>query len=72
MVNEGDLVKEGQKLGKVGNSGNTQGPHIHFHVQDTPDILNGKGIKITMKNTIDQNNKKIKYLVNGMTVENKE
>ena len=71
-VNEGDVVKEGDILGKVGNSGNTQGPHIHFHIQNTPDILNGKGIKITMKNTVDQNNKKIKYLVNGMTVENKE
>ena len=71
-VKVGDLVKEGDILGKVGNSGNTQGPHIHFHVQNTPDILNGKGIKITMKNTIDENNKNIKYLVHGMTVKNKE
>ena len=71
-VKEGDIVKEGEVLGKVGNSGNTQGPHIHFHIQNTADILNGKGIIIDFKNTIDENNKKVKHLIHGMTVENKE
>ena len=72
MVKEGDLVKAGEVLGKVGNSGNTQGPHIHFHVQDSSDILNGNGIIINFKNVLDDNNKKIKHLVHGMTVKNKE
>ena len=71
-VKEGDLVKEGDILGKVGNSGNTQGPHIHFHIQNSPDIVSGKGIKITFKNAYDENNKKIKYLIHGITVKNKE
>lgn len=71
LVHEGELVKEGQVLGKVGNSGNTQGPHIHFHIQNTPDIINGKGIKITFKNTINEKNKNIKHLKHGMIVENK-
>lgn len=72
LVKEGDIVKEGQILAKVGNSGNTQGPHIHFHIQNSPDIITGKGIKINMKNTYDEKNKRIKYLKNGMTVENRE
>ncbi|ADD45060.1 M23 family metallopeptidase [Stackebrandtia nassauensis] len=29
-VNEGQKVNAGQKLGKVGNSGNSSGPHLHF------------------------------------------
>ncbi len=71
-VHEGDLVKEGEILGKVGNSGNTQGPHIHFHLQNSPDIITGKGIKIKMKNTYTINNKKIKYIEQGMIIKNKE
>ena len=31
-VNEGDRVRKGQLLAKLGNSGNTDGPHLHFHV----------------------------------------
>jgi murein DD-endopeptidase MepM/ murein hydrolase activator NlpD len=32
-------VKRGQPLGKCGNSGNSDYPHVHLHVQDTP-VLN--------------------------------
>jgi hypothetical protein len=31
-VKAGDKVELGQELGKVGNSGHSSGPHIHFHV----------------------------------------
>lgn len=31
-VKVGDKVELGQELGKVGNSGHSSGPHIHFHV----------------------------------------
>lgn len=69
-VKIGDIVEEGQLLGKVGNSGNTEGPHIHFQVQQGPDFNNSKGIKITFKNTYT-NNKKIKYVEKNMYVYSK-
>jgi hypothetical protein len=35
-VKEGDHVGRGQVLGRLGNSGNTGAPHLHFHVMDAP------------------------------------
>jgi hypothetical protein len=33
-VNVGDRVKRGQVLAKLGNTGNTSGPHLHFHLME--------------------------------------
>jgi hypothetical protein len=38
-VQEGDHVGRGQVLGRLGNSGNTGAPHLHFHVMDAPTPL---------------------------------
>jgi murein DD-endopeptidase MepM/ murein hydrolase activator NlpD len=35
-VKAGAKVKRGDVLGKVGNTGNTQAPHLHLHVMDGP------------------------------------
>jgi len=37
-VKEGELVKKGQKIGAVGNSGTSTAPHLHYevHVNDVP------------------------------------
>lgn len=35
-VEEGQLVKKGDILGYIGNSGNTSFPHLHIHVQNKP------------------------------------
>jgi len=42
-VKAGDRVKRGELLGLCGNSGNTDAPHIHMHVQDTPTLNVGEG-----------------------------
>ena len=38
-VHVGDHVHVGQKLGLLGNSGNTTGPHLHFQISDRPSTL---------------------------------
>ena len=42
-IKAGGTVKRGQRLGLCGNSGNTDFPHIHLHVQDTPEPNVGQG-----------------------------
>jgi len=43
-VRKGDRVRVGQVLGKLGNTGNTDGPHLHFHVMDGPSPLTSNGL----------------------------
>ena len=40
----GDQVKRGQVLGKLGNSGNTSGPHLHFHMMNGPSVTGSSGV----------------------------
>jgi hypothetical protein len=39
----GRHVQRGERRGLCGNSGNSDFPHIHMHVQDTPDLDAGQG-----------------------------
>lgn len=43
-VKQGDKVSAGQVLGKIGNSGNSTEPHLHFHIVDKPSFLGGNGL----------------------------
>ena len=70
LVKEGDIVKEGTPLGRVGNSGNTQGPHIHFQVQLGMDTNYSEGVPITFKNAYE-NGKKRKTIEKGIEIEGK-
>lgn len=55
-IKPGDKVKKGQVLGLCGNSGNSSEPHLHFHLQNTPIIQDGTGVKClfdTIRVTMD-------------------
>jgi hypothetical protein len=43
-VKVGDRVKRGDALARVGNSGNTTGPHLHFHLMDGMSPLSSQGV----------------------------
>lgn len=43
-VKKGDVVKAGQPLGLCGNSGNSSEPHLHYHLQTTPELFAGDGL----------------------------
>jgi murein DD-endopeptidase len=48
VVAPGDRVRAGQTLARIGNSGNTLGPHLHFHVSDAAEPLAGEGLPFTL------------------------
>jgi murein DD-endopeptidase MepM/ murein hydrolase activator NlpD len=40
----GELVRQGEPIARIGNSGNSSEPHLHLHLQDTPATDDGEGI----------------------------
>src|SRR4030095_8930978 len=53
-VHVSDLVKAGAVIGKLGSSGNSTEPHLHFHVCDKPDPLMSAGIPVNFSNVTIQ------------------
>jgi murein DD-endopeptidase MepM/ murein hydrolase activator NlpD len=53
-VRVGDQIKAGNAIGKVGSSGNSTEPHLHFHLCDKPDPLMCAGIPVNFSNVVIQ------------------
>jgi murein DD-endopeptidase MepM/ murein hydrolase activator NlpD len=43
-VASGQQVRAGEVLGRVGHSGNSTAPHLHFHLMDSANPLHARGI----------------------------
>lgn len=61
-VAKGNHVEAGDLLGKVGNSGNTTQPHLHYHMQNSAEIFNGEGLPVQFNH----------YYANGVFIERGE
>jgi murein DD-endopeptidase MepM/ murein hydrolase activator NlpD len=53
-VPKGDRVQSGDVIGKLGSSGNSTEPHLHFHVCDSNDPLMSAGIPVNFSNVTIQ------------------
>jgi len=49
----GQKVEKGQPLGRLGNTGNSSGPHLHFHLCDSPDGIFSQGVPYVFETYID-------------------
>ncbi|MFP2996933.1 peptidoglycan DD-metalloendopeptidase family protein [Spongiivirga sp. MCCC 1A20706] len=46
IVEEGAIVKQGQKIAECGNSGNSTEAHLHLQLQNVPDFFQATGAKL--------------------------
>lgn len=44
IVSVGDIVSKGQEVGKAGNSGSSDTPHLHYQLQGTSGVLSELGL----------------------------
>ena len=44
LVLQGDIVDKGQVIARIGETGNSQGPHLHFEIWKNTQVLDPRGI----------------------------
>ncbi|MBD8045997.1 MAG: M23 family metallopeptidase [Clostridium argentinense] len=62
QVKKGQKVKAGEVLGKLGSSGNSNCPHLHFHLMDGPNKLTSRGLPCSFINIKNITNEKVDFI----------
>jgi murein DD-endopeptidase MepM/ murein hydrolase activator NlpD len=44
LVRRGQRIEAGENVGKVGNSGHSSAPHLHYHLMDGPELFLSDGL----------------------------
>jgi hypothetical protein len=52
VVKPGQKVRQGDRIGRLGNSGNSTGPHLHYQLMDGPTLF-ARGLPCSFTNVFD-------------------
>ena len=65
-VGRGDRVRRGQMLAKLGNSGQSDAPHLHLHITNAPSPLAAEGLPMVLERFAIQGHiSSVKVLTDG-------
>jgi hypothetical protein len=62
------LVKKGQVIGRLGNSGNSDAPHLHFQLMDGQSFLTARGLPCAFTNLTDAAGDPVEFIEENYSI----